>query len=155
MSVRTVDWCWTAMKTQPGTPYGPGRPFGDSRGCLRESTEKPRLVGMGSMAQIGRAEGVKLATHDDKAASAAERQRQRQRQRQRNLARVLADGIDDGLADAGWQLLETARRILLLAHYHPDPDALGSALGLAYVLAPLGKVCVVACADPVPERFAF
>ncbi len=52
-------------------------------------------------------------------------------------------------------MLESATRILLLAHYNPDPDALGSALGLAYALEPLGKQCVVACADAVPERFSF
>ncbi len=75
--------------------------------------------------------------------------------RQRQLARLLDGGIDDELAGAAWRLLENAKRILLLAHFNPDPDALGSALGLAYVLAPLDKECVVACADPVPARFAF
>jgi phosphoesterase RecJ-like protein len=74
---------------------------------------------------------------------------------QQQLAQVLAGGIEDKLAEAGWHLLENATRILLLAHYNPDPDALGSALGLAYVLAPLGKQCVVACADAVPARFSF
>jgi phosphoesterase RecJ-like protein len=69
------------------------------------------------------------------------------------LARILASGIEDELAAAGWRLLEEARRILLVAHHNPDPDALGSALGLAHALAPLGKECVLACADPVPARF--
>jgi phosphoesterase RecJ-like protein len=74
---------------------------------------------------------------------------------QQQLAQALAGGIEDELAEAGWHMLNDATRILLLAHYNPDPDALGSALGLAYVLAPLGKQCVVACADAVPPRFSF
>jgi phosphoesterase RecJ-like protein len=71
------------------------------------------------------------------------------------LAAGLAAGIDPALAAAGWRLIEGARRILLLAHEHPDPDALGSALGLAHALTPLGKRCVVACADPVPANYTF
>lgn len=74
---------------------------------------------------------------------------------QQGLAQVLARGIDDTLAAAGWSLIGRATRILLLAHEHPDPDALGSALGLAFALAPLGKQCVVACADGVPANYSF
>jgi bifunctional oligoribonuclease and PAP phosphatase NrnA len=71
------------------------------------------------------------------------------------LASLLAAQIDAALAEAAWRLVEAADRIVLLAHEHPDPDALGSALGLAYALAPLGKHCVVACPDPPPATFAF
>jgi phosphoesterase RecJ-like protein len=67
------------------------------------------------------------------------------------LARILAAGIDDALAGAAWRLIEGARRIVLLGHEHPDPDALGSALGLAHALAPLGKACVVAVPDGPPH----
>jgi bifunctional oligoribonuclease and PAP phosphatase NrnA len=74
---------------------------------------------------------------------------------QQALADILAAGINDELAEAAWRLIMDARRILLLAHYNPDPDALGSALGLAYALEPYGKECVVACADPVPANFTF
>lgn len=74
---------------------------------------------------------------------------------QQALAAILAAGIDQQRAEAAWQLIADARRILLLAHQHPDPDALGSALGLADALEPLGKTCVVACADPVPANFTF
>ncbi len=70
--------------------------------------------------------------------------------RRERLAAILADEIDPALATQAWGLLRGATRILLLAHMNPDPDALGSALGLAHALAPLGKACVVACADPVP-----
>src|SRR5262245_21970261 len=71
------------------------------------------------------------------------------------LAKLLARGIDDEIAATAWRLIAKAQRILLLAHEHPDPDALGSALGLAHVLRPLGKECVVACADPVPANYTF
>jgi phosphoesterase RecJ-like protein len=71
------------------------------------------------------------------------------------LGKLLAASIDDTLAGAAWDLIQGASRILLLAHENPDPDALGSALGLAFALAPLGKQCVVACADPVPANFTF
>lgn len=74
---------------------------------------------------------------------------------QRALAAILATGIDDERADAAWRLMMDAHRLLLLAHHNPDPDALGSALGLADALQSYGKRCVVACADPVPANFAF
>jgi phosphoesterase RecJ-like protein len=71
------------------------------------------------------------------------------------LGRLLATEIDPRLATAAWELLSPARRLLILAHEHPDPDALGSALGLALALEPLGKECVVACADPPPASYTF
>ena len=69
--------------------------------------------------------------------------------------RILAAGIDTSLAERAWQMIERAQRIVILAHEHPDPDALGSALGLAYALTPYGKHCLVACADPSPASYAF
>lgn len=71
------------------------------------------------------------------------------------LTNILSASINAERAEAAWHLIEGARRIVLLAHEHPDPDALGSALGLAHVLTPLGKECVVACADPVPSNYTF
>jgi phosphoesterase RecJ-like protein len=71
------------------------------------------------------------------------------------LAELLARGIEDEVAASAWRLIAEARRILLLAHEHPDPDALGSALGLAHALHPLGKECLVACADPIPANYTF
>lgn len=72
-----------------------------------------------------------------------------------SLAALLGATIDHEQASAAWRLIEEARSIVLLAHEHPDPDALGSALGLAFALEPLGKVCTVACADPAPASFTF
>src|SRR5260370_13732719 len=71
------------------------------------------------------------------------------------LAALLAAQMDTTLAEAAWSLIADARRIVLLAHEHPDPDALGSALGLAHALAPLGKECVVACPDPPPPSYSY
>lgn len=69
------------------------------------------------------------------------------------LEQLLATGIDGDLAARAWDLIEHAHHIIILAHEHPDPDALGSALGLAHALTPLGKTCTVACADPVPAPY--
>jgi bifunctional oligoribonuclease and PAP phosphatase NrnA len=74
---------------------------------------------------------------------------------QQALAAILAGGIADDLAEAAWRLMMGAHRILLIAHHNPDPDALGSALGLALALEPYGKECIVACADPVPANYTF
>jgi len=52
-------------------------------------------------------------------------------------------------------LIHSAQRIALIAHEHPDGDCLGSALGLAHILAQLGKTCVAVCADPAPATLAF
>jgi bifunctional oligoribonuclease and PAP phosphatase NrnA len=71
------------------------------------------------------------------------------------LASMLAGSIDAALAEAAWHLIDAARRIVLLPHEHPDPDALGSALGLAHALTPLGKQCVVASPDTPPPLFDF
>ncbi len=71
------------------------------------------------------------------------------------LGDILARAIPDERAAPAWELVTRADRILLLAHEKPDPDTFGSALGLAFALAPLGKRCVVACADPVPANYTF
>ncbi len=81
--------------------------------------------------------------------------RQRDSSMGQGLAQLLADGIEGARAAEAWGLIDGAGRLLLLAHEHPDPDALGSALGLAHALRPLGKECVVACADPVPANYTF
>lgn len=70
-------------------------------------------------------------------------------------ASILAAGINSELAAAGWALIESARRVLIMGHEHPDPDALGSSLGLAHALAARGTSCIVACADPVPATYTF
>ncbi len=66
-----------------------------------------------------------------------------------------AQGLDGEQVRAAWALMMAAEDIALLAHEHPDGDALGSALGLAHTLRSYGKRCVVACADPPPALYAF
>ncbi len=51
------------------------------------------------------------------------------------------------------QLL-AARRIVILTHIAPDADAIGGLLSLGAALRALGKTVVMACSDPVPERYA-
>lgn len=53
------------------------------------------------------------------------------------------------------EFLRSHHRFLLLTHVHPDGDALGSVLGMAWVLKHLGKEVVVAHEEPMPERFSY
>jgi phosphoesterase RecJ-like protein len=49
--------------------------------------------------------------------------------------------------------LDIARRILLVTHVDPDGDAIGSLLGLGWLLRGLGKEVTLHCQDPVPEHY--
>ncbi len=71
------------------------------------------------------------------------------------VATSLTQALDAASVQAAWALMMGASRIALLAHEHPDGDALGSALGLAHVLRGFGKTCVPACADPAPPLYGF
>lgn len=51
--------------------------------------------------------------------------------------------------------LQTASSILIFSHLNPDGDAIGSALGLWWVLQAQGKTAVLSFADPVPESLLF
>lgn len=53
------------------------------------------------------------------------------------------------------ELLRPARRVLIVTHVAPDGDAIGTLLGLGRMLSEQGKLVTLACADPVPERYAF
>ena len=68
---------------------------------------------------------------------------------------LLQPQIDTTLLQEAMALIESAQRIALLAHEHPDGDCLGAALGFAHILDAMGKTCVPACADPVPQSFTF
>lgn len=52
-------------------------------------------------------------------------------------------------------LLLPAQELLIVTHIKPDGDAIGSSLALANALSNRGKVCRVACADPVPPSYSF
>jgi phosphoesterase RecJ-like protein len=68
---------------------------------------------------------------------------------------VLSPQLDLVLIQQAMQMIESAQRIALLAHEHPDGDCIGSALGLAHILRQIGKTCVPACADPAPKTLEF
>ncbi len=51
--------------------------------------------------------------------------------------------------------LAAADRILLLTHQYPDGDTLGSGYALCLALRRLGKTVRVACADAIPEKYAY
>ncbi len=53
------------------------------------------------------------------------------------------------------RLVQAASRIAIVVHVDPDPDAVGSALGLALALDALGKEVVLLCDDPVPSEVRF
>lgn len=52
-------------------------------------------------------------------------------------------------------LIMGARRPLILSHYQPDGDAVGSVLGLGHALRAAGQAPVMALPDPVPLDLAF
>lgn len=69
---------------------------------------------------------------------------------------TLPAAIDPELALAARRLVDDAGRIVIFAHQHPDPDALGSGLGLTHVLRGLGKTAIVASPDsPSPDYASF
>ncbi len=51
--------------------------------------------------------------------------------------------------------IAAGRRFVLTTHVNPDGDALGSALGLLWLLRALGKEAVVRNTSPVPSNLAF
>lgn len=53
------------------------------------------------------------------------------------------------------ELIQRARQILLITHVAPDGDAIGSLLGLGWMLEALGKELTLACDDPAPALQAF
>lgn len=51
--------------------------------------------------------------------------------------------------------LRGARRVMTVCHRDPEPDALGSALGMALVVEALGGRAIPVCSDPVPPAYHF
>jgi phosphoesterase RecJ-like protein len=68
--------------------------------------------------------------------------------------RVLSNDLD-GIAAT----LKRARRVLAICHIAPDGDAIGSLLGLGWILRALpsrhSRSVTLACADGVPPQFSF
>ncbi|MFQ5855907.1 MAG: bifunctional oligoribonuclease/PAP phosphatase NrnA [Anaerolineae bacterium] len=66
--------------------------------------------------------------------------------------------LDAGLGKPALELAQhitNAEHIYLGTHVDPDGDAIGSLLGMAWMLRDVGKEVTAACADPVPETYAF
>ncbi len=59
-----------------------------------------------------------------------------------------------GLKDA-IRVLNTAKKVLIVSHLHPDGDTLGCALALGLALMQRGKKVFLVCQDPVPTRYQF
>ncbi len=52
-------------------------------------------------------------------------------------------------------LLRRAQRVIVVCHYDPDGDAIGTLLGLGWALRGMGKEVTLACDDPVPWNLTF
>jgi phosphoesterase RecJ-like protein len=63
--------------------------------------------------------------------------------------------MDRTLSEEIGELIQSARRILLVSHVAPDGDAIGSLLALALLLHEQGKEVTMACEDPVPELYTW
>ena len=48
--------------------------------------------------------------------------------------------------------IQQAQRVAVITHVAPDGDAIGSCLGLTYLLRGLGKTAIPVCQDPVPYQ---
>lgn len=57
--------------------------------------------------------------------------------------------------DAARELLQNARRIVIIAHKNPDADAVGSNLAMREALENMGKEVASACVHPVPQNCLF
>ena len=64
------------------------------------------------------------------------------------------DGLTQPLADAA-AAIHQSRTIVIACHVNPDGDALGSLLGLALALLPLGKTLTCLSEDGVPDILKF
>lgn len=58
------------------------------------------------------------------------------------------------LSEAATSIRE-AGRVAMATHVSPDPDAIGSLVGLGLALQAMGKQVVLLCDDPVPDKLAF
>lgn len=53
------------------------------------------------------------------------------------------------------EIIERDNRFLVATHVRPDGDAVGSLLGMTFILRKLGKEADPYCQDPVPPAYAF
>ncbi|MFQ5340080.1 MAG: bifunctional oligoribonuclease/PAP phosphatase NrnA [Anaerolineae bacterium] len=72
----------------------------------------------------------------------------------KDLSPVLDTNLEGPALELAQHIRE-AKRIYLGTHIDPDGDAIGSLLGMAWMLREAGKSVTPACADPVPAAYAF
>ena len=70
------------------------------------------------------------------------------------MSASVPDGLAQPLAEAA-AAIHRSQTIVMACHVNPDGDALGSLLGLALTLIPLGKTVVCLSEDGVPEILRF
>jgi phosphoesterase RecJ-like protein len=68
---------------------------------------------------------------------------------------LTGEGSGPTQAESVGQLISRAKRTLLVTHVAPDGDAVGSLLGLGWLLRAQGKDLTMACEDPVPEIYCW
>jgi phosphoesterase RecJ-like protein len=75
-------------------------------------------------------------------------------QRARGLTALTAEDLA-AVPDEVVARIASARTVMTICHRDPEPDALGSALGLALALETRGVTVTPVCADPVPDANLF
>ena len=63
--------------------------------------------------------------------------------------------MSDNELSAIAQALHDAKSVAIFTHARPDPDAIGSQVGAALMLAALGKQVYVMCLPPIPQPLQF
>lgn len=53
------------------------------------------------------------------------------------------------------RLIDSAEKILVIAHRKPDGDTLGSCISFKRALSKIGKDITMACIDEIPDRYAY
>lgn len=107
------------------------------------------------MSKAYRAEGASLGDESFELSGSAEfTEAVKTKPQQRSESSVSIFSAPDESQTAA-QLIRKAQDILVICHVMPDGDAIGSLLGLGWALHKLGKEHTLACADPVPDSFAY
>ena len=66
-----------------------------------------------------------------------------------------SEPIPGDAVDTVSALIDTAERILVASHKHPDGDAVGCLLGMSNILRLMGKPHTVLCSDGIPQKLRF
>lgn len=75
--------------------------------------------------------------------------------RRRMNLRMMTPEAGENLVERCATAIRDARHILAVCHVDPDGDAIGSLLGMGWLLRALGRSFVLACDGPEPDNLAF